>query len=757
MIGMSNPKTRKRKIVNSPLRLFDMSPKRKSARSSIDEEATKLIKPKVNKSLSPELHLGSKRKESDSASSNEELTSPFGTQSFYNKDSSCKYLSPLERKTRRDVLDSIGIKSPDQLQQEACNVSVTNQSKKHFKQKAKKHPVKKQTGGAKAKGASKLQKFFSSTNYPKEEKAEKNEKVHDEKIMKRQSPTKCGSVRHSPRKTSNQTQSSHKELQNKSAQNTPVELSPNKETSEQGTLDQSSGRNTPRKGHVFHKGTPTKGHVYHKGTPKSSKKYQVRSNGKSARKGIHMYVMDLNKGKRNQKGKAAKALEKMMKADKKKCHSQDSSVKRSLSNFEEELKIEGIEPLDSSFKPKTPKKGGNVSPRSSPRRSPRKCYLESPKKTQKIDQTQENKILETPESLSHGSQSPTNAQLISDVIPKKVPVKLFPVFTPPTSPSSGSATPVQSKASKGSPTTITPRTARKASKGSPTSNPRTPSRISSRHLIPRLKDKRGLEQMTLDAGQKQFGALKCQTCGMVYTAGHPEDEADHAQFHKKFLSFIKFPGWKNEHILEEFDDGRIIQITEKDPKYCKKKVEEVRELVDHELGFPDGGAACKPSSTTLLFISLENKVAGCLIAEEIKEGYRVIPDNTQQDHVMSAGENNIEQIADEKQKAWCCSNVSEPVVCGVSRIWATGQMRRRNIASRMVDCLRMNYIFGTTLGKEDIAFSDPTPDGKVFADLRRGHSLSKLLNMFINSCNDLKPVSDNKKYCVALYDCLSWP
>lgn len=43
-----------------------------------------------------------------------------------------------------------------------------------------------------------------------------------------------------------------------------------------------------------------------------------------------------------------------------------------------------------------------------------------------------------------------------------------------------------------------------------------------------------------DAGQKQFGATTCSSCGMVYSADNPEDNFQHTQFHQRFLDSIKF-------------------------------------------------------------------------------------------------------------------------------------------------------------------------------------------------------------------------
>lgn len=43
-----------------------------------------------------------------------------------------------------------------------------------------------------------------------------------------------------------------------------------------------------------------------------------------------------------------------------------------------------------------------------------------------------------------------------------------------------------------------------------------------------------------DAGQKHFGAVGCKSCGMIYTAGNPEDEAQHIQHHERFLEALRY-------------------------------------------------------------------------------------------------------------------------------------------------------------------------------------------------------------------------
>lgn len=249
----------------------------------------------------------------------------------------------------------------------------------------------------------------------------------------------------------------------------------------------------------------------------------------------------------------------------------------------------------------------------------------------------------------------------------------------------------------------------------PLTNPALTSKCSnllpSEEHIQKLKEagKDGEKQLIIDAGQKRFGAISCNICGMLYTASNPEDETQHLLFHNQFISAVKYVGWKKERILAEYPDGRIIMVLPDDPKYALKKVEEIREMVDNDLGFQQAPLMCYSRTKTLLFISNDKKVIGCLIAEHIQWGYRVI-----EEKVPEISSEN-EKVIFERQKAWCCSTSPEPAICGISRIWVFSMMRRKKIASRMIECLRSNFIYGSYLSKEEIAFSDPTPDGKLFA------------------------------------------
>ncbi|XP_040408203.1 N-acetyltransferase ESCO2 isoform X2 [Cygnus olor] len=215
------------------------------------------------------------------------------------------------------------------------------------------------------------------------------------------------------------------------------------------------------------------------------------------------------------------------------------------------------------------------------------------------------------------------------------------------------------------------------------------------------------DQMIIDAGQKHFGAVVCKSCGMIYTAASPEDEAQHVQHHERFLEGLRYVGWKKERVVAEFWDGKIVLILPADPKYAVKKAEDVREIVDNELGFKQVALSCPAKTKTYLFVSNEKMIVGCLVAESIKQAFRVLAEPVA---ARSPGQDPVQQ-----HRAWRCSTQPEPAVCGVSRIWVFGLARRKGVARRMVDVVRSTFMYGSHLSTEEIAFSDPTPDGKLFA------------------------------------------
>ncbi|NXR99721.1 ESCO1 acetyltransferase, partial [Oxylabes madagascariensis] len=259
-------------------------------------------------------------------------------------------------------------------------------------------------------------------------------------------------------------------------------------------------------------------------------------------------------------------------------------------------------------------------------------------------------------------------------------------------------------------TSLTSQTSESENRG-PLSNPSLASKCSnlpsSEEHTQKLKEagKDGDKQLITSDLRKLFSVFS----SLLSISCYGLSSSIYDSFHRLKKSRSVYIGWKKERILAEYPDGKIIMVLPDDPKYALKKVEEIREMVDNDLGFQQTPLMCYSRTKTLLFISNDKKVIGCLIAEHIQWGYRVI-----EEKVPEVSSEN-EKVIFERQKAWCCSTSPEPAICGISRIWVFSMMRRKKIASRMIECLRSNFIYGSYLSKEEIAFSDPTPDGKLFA------------------------------------------
>lgn len=205
-------------------------------------------------------------------------------------------------------------------------------------------------------------------------------------------------------------------------------------------------------------------------------------------------------------------------------------------------------------------------------------------------------------------------------------------------------------------------------------------------------------QLIIDAGQKHFGPIACSTCGMVYSAGEMEDEKIHSRFHQAFMGVLKFPGWKKQREVGIYYDGKIIMVSFSDPKFMLKKMEEIGQMVDRNLGILETVDGIRPPRMYFVFVSNDKKVLGFLVAQQIKEAYRVIPSESR-----------------EITHNYLCESTPVPAICGVSRIWTAPFYRRKRVATRLLDRLRTNFSYGCLVELNELAFSDPTMMGRSFA------------------------------------------
>jgi hypothetical protein len=216
-------------------------------------------------------------------------------------------------------------------------------------------------------------------------------------------------------------------------------------------------------------------------------------------------------------------------------------------------------------------------------------------------------------------------------------------------------------------------------------------------------------QMIIDAGQKNIGLETCVVCNFIYNPGNARDERAHKANHSMVMGVIKFNGWKNEHNLGEFHDGRIIVIKPNDPKVHWDKAESVLEIIDKQLGIGYAGqtAIRNRNETKVYFFISANHIVGFLLAEGINKNDK-----------LSMAEPNP------KNKEWfLCDLMSySKVVAGISRIWVSTDFQRHNIATRLVQAMEGSFVENKFLKKgEEYAFSHTTPDGSLFASKYTSH------------------------------------
>ena len=64
----------------------------------------------------------------------------------------------------------------------------------------------------------------------------------------------------------------------------------------------------------------------------------------------------------------------------------------------------------------------------------------------------------------------------------------------------------------------------------------------------------------------------------------------------------------------------------------------------------------------------------------------------------------------------CDTSEKFDVLMGISQIWVHPSARRQNVATKMIDVIRKNFIYGIEVNRNQCAFSQPTRQGKLFAE-----------------------------------------
>jgi len=211
--------------------------------------------------------------------------------------------------------------------------------------------------------------------------------------------------------------------------------------------------------------------------------------------------------------------------------------------------------------------------------------------------------------------------------------------------------------------------------------------------------------MIIDAGQRRIGVEQCKECGMVFNVDEPKDLDMHKAFHNRHSGTRDFrvttnqlEAWKRVLVFEEVDaplkKGWLFRLTKASPSTLLKRTEEIIEgYVNEELGYCadlpvwDGEGLRQ----ALVF------VAAASAGEPALLGGVVLIDRVPQVTLMPEGKRFHDNFL------------------GVNRIWVHSAVRRKGIASLLLDSARRMLVSGGVLPKSRVAFSEPTEQGQRLA------------------------------------------
>jgi N-acetyltransferase len=74
---------------------------------------------------------------------------------------------------------------------------------------------------------------------------------------------------------------------------------------------------------------------------------------------------------------------------------------------------------------------------------------------------------------------------------------------------------------------------------------------------------------------------------------------------------------------------------------------------------------------------------------------------------------NLDQVGQVPAESSSISvgTVAEPAMLGISRIWTSNLFRKHGIATKLLEVARSQFLYGMTIKKEQVAFSQPTESG----------------------------------------------
>ncbi|CAB4396923.1 unnamed protein product [Rhizophagus irregularis] len=234
---------------------------------------------------------------------------------------------------------------------------------------------------------------------------------------------------------------------------------------------------------------------------------------------------------------------------------------------------------------------------------------------------------------------------------------------------------------------------------------------------------KGYEQTYLDLGQKNFGTYTCPECQMSYVQGTLADDTLHTNFHRLTLEGIKYHSYQDEITLETIPEinGRVVLLVYNETRFFEKlKIKNTIEWVNLELGAVEMTEEKLKMSKAYFYVANKYDIVGFALAVRIEKAYRVVDSSSENAQNESRKVSKLQIGNDNDGSGIFCSTKPLRAACGISRLWVKRDYRRKKIATKLLDSVRKNFIYGCELKPDEVAFSQPSGDGKAFASQYTG-------------------------------------
>ncbi|KJH52508.1 hypothetical protein DICVIV_01354 [Dictyocaulus viviparus] len=278
-------------------------------------------------------------------------------------------------------------------------------------------------------------------------------------------------------------------------------------------------------------------------------------------------------------------------------------------------------------------------------------------------------------------------------------------------------------------------------------------------------------QTILDAGQKNIGGVYCKQCDMMYSRDNATDLKMHEKHHNRYVNIKEVQvsssmmnSWLRNQCHYQCQHGYVFRILPDSQSSLKSKVQQViKDFVDTSVGFCVDLSIWGWDKRRTVWASLFNQKSmslpmptwlrisdssGFAILLEIKKCSKSSSLADLKDFVDTSVGFCVDLSIwgwDKRRTVWAslfnqgssyyiagvviteplmsaqCSSTGKLIaggdpLIGVNRIWTHPVFRKRGIASEILDIIRKWYFTGITVLRHRVAFSDPSDDGRRFAE-----------------------------------------